>query len=119
MQVAGNPALAPFAKFQFIIREIAKTMDLDPDKVTNNMEEAELQASMMQKMQMQQQPQPPAAGVNPADPTGAGGGTIGTGVAPTPDEQGFTGNVQGQGQTAGTVTPQEASGQQASIGQLQ
>ena len=119
LQTASTPALAPFAKFQFIIREIAKTMDLDPDKVTNNMEEAELQASMMQKMQMQQQPQPPAAGVNPADPTGAGGGTIGTGVAPTPDEQGFTGNVQGQGQTAGTVTPQEASGQQASIGQLQ
>ena len=29
--VASNPALAPFAKFQYIIREIAKAMDLDPD----------------------------------------------------------------------------------------
>ena len=40
LQVASNPALAPFAKFQYVIREIAKAMDLDPDKVTNNMDEA-------------------------------------------------------------------------------
>ena len=91
-------------------------MDLDPDKVTNNMEEAELQASMMQKMQMQQQP---PAGADPNDPTGAGGGTIGTGIAPTPNEQGFTGNEQGQGQTAGAVTPQEAGGQQTATRQFQ
>ena len=37
------------------------------------------------------------AGANPNDPTGAGGGTIGTGVAPGPQEQGFTGNAQQQG----------------------
>ena len=116
LQTASSPALAPFAKFQFIIREIAKTMDLDPDKVTNNMEEAELQASMMQKMQMQQQP---PAGADPNDPTGAGGGTIGTGIAPTPNEQGFTGNEQGQGQTAGAVTPQEVGGQQTATRQFQ
>ena len=47
LQVAGNPALAPFAKFQYIIREIAKAMDLDPDKVTNNMDEAAIQAELM------------------------------------------------------------------------
>ena len=40
LQVASNPALAPFAKFPYIVREIAKSMDLDPDKVTNSMEEA-------------------------------------------------------------------------------
>ena len=44
LQVASNPVLAPFAKFQYVIREIAKAMDLDPDKVTNNMDEASLQA---------------------------------------------------------------------------
>ena len=74
--IASNPALAPFAKFQYIIREIAKSMDLDPEKVTNNMEEAALQAKMMQDMQPQQPPLP--AGADPNDPTGAGGGTIGT-----------------------------------------
>ena len=96
LQVASNPALAPFAKFNYIVREIAKSMDLDPSKVTNNMDEAVLQAEMLKGMQgdMPQQPQAPA-GTNPADPTGAGGGTIGVGQAPQPNEQGFTGNGQG------------------------
>jgi hypothetical protein len=113
--VASNPALAPFAKFQYIIREIAKAMDLDPDKVTNNMEEAALQAKMLQEQQAKQQP---PAGADPNDPTGAGGGTIGTGIAPTPNEQGFTGNVQPQ-QQAGTSEPQTASGEQEANRQLQ
>jgi len=117
LQVAGNPALAPFAKFQYIIREIAKSMDLDPEKVTNNMEEAALQAKMMQDMQPQQQPAP--AGTDPNDPTGAGGGTIGTGIAPTPNEQGFTGNEQPQGQQANTATTQTPSGEQETAGQFQ
>ena len=111
--IASNPALAPFAKFQYIIREIAKSMDLDPEKVTNNMEEAALQAKMMQDMQPQQ-PQLPA-GTDPNDPTGAGGGTIGTGVAPTPGEQGFTGNEQATGQQANTATPQTPRGEQETI----
>ena len=95
LQVASNPALAPIAKFNYIVREIAKSMDLDPSKVTNNMDEAVLQAEMLKGMQgdMPQQPQAPA-GANPADPTGAGGGTIGVGQAPQPNEQGFTGNGQ-------------------------
>ena len=113
MQVASNPTLAPFAKFQYIIREIAKSMDLDPEKVTNNMEEAALQAKMMQDMQPQQPPLP--AGADPNDPTGAGGGTIGTGVAPTPGEQGFTGNEQATGQQANTATPQTPRGEQETI----
>ena len=111
--IASNPALAPFAKFQYIIREIAKSMDLDPEKVTNNMEEAALQAKMMQDMHPQQPPLP--AGPAPNDPTGAGGGTIGTGVAPTPGEQGFTGNEQATGQQANTATPQTPRGEQETI----
>jgi hypothetical protein len=51
LQVASNPVLAPFAKFQYVIREIAKSMDLDPDKVTNNMNEAALQAELMKEFQ--------------------------------------------------------------------
>ncbi len=51
MQVASNPALAPFAKFEYIIREIAKSMELDPDKVTNNMDEAAIQAELMKGFQ--------------------------------------------------------------------
>ena len=109
LQTASNPSLAPFAKFNYIIREIAKAMDLDPAKVTNNMDEVVLQAELLKQFQaaQPQQPQPPA-GANPADPTGAGGGTIGTGQVPTPGEQGFTG--AGQGGQANTQQPQ-ATGQ--------
>jgi hypothetical protein len=105
MQISSNPTLAPFAKFQYIIREIAKSLELDPDKVTNNMDEAAIQAELMKGFQQQQ---PPAQGGNPMDPTGAGGGNIGTGQVPTPQEQGFSGNEQGQG------APQQAqaTGQQ-------
>ena len=114
LQTASNPALAPFAKFNYIIREIAKSMDLDPSKVTNNMDEAVLQAELLKQFQGPQQPpqqgQPaqggkPAAGANPMDPTGAGGGTIGTGQVPQPNEQGFSGN--GQANTGQPQTPSE------------
>jgi hypothetical protein len=98
LQVASNPNLAPFAKMDYIIREIAKSLDLDPEKVTNDKAEAMLMAELMKSFQPQQPQQgKPPAGANPNDPTGAGGGTIGTGTAPGPQEQGFTGNAQPQG----------------------
>ena len=118
MQVAGNPMLAPFAKFDYIIREIAKSLDLDPDKVTNNIKEAAVQAELMkafQQEQPQQQPEGAPAGADAMDTSGAGGGTIGTGQAPTPQEQGFSGNA-GQG----TPQPPEGSGEQSGpVGQVQ
>ena len=94
LQVGANPALAPWMKSQYIIREIAKSMELDPDKVTNNIEEAQEQAMVMQKQQAEAQAQAgPAEGApQPSDPTGAGNGNIGMGQVPTPDEQGFSGN---------------------------
>ena len=102
LQVASNPALAPFAKFPYIVREIAKSMDLDPDKVTNNMEEAARQAQIMQQNAPPQPPQPPgqpqggAPGVpGVQDTAGTGGGNIGIGQAPVPGEQGFSGNPPG------------------------
>ena len=100
LQVASNPMLAPFAKMDYIVREIAKSMDLDPDKVTNSMADAAIQAEIMKGFQqpMPEQPQgplqeEPPAGADVQDPTGAGGGNIGTGTAPVPGEEGFSGNV--------------------------
>ena len=101
LQIVSNPALMPFAKMPYIIREIAKSMDLDQDKVTNNMEEAARQAALMAP------PAPPAggpeaAGAPPvpgtgvADMTGGGAGNIGVGAAPVPGEQGFSGNSAAQ-----------------------
>ena len=117
LSVASNPALAPFAKFQYIIREIAKSMDLDPDKVTNNMDEATLQAEIMKGFQAPQAEQEaPVAGVDAMDTSGAGGGNIGVGQAPVPNEQGFTGNV---GQQANTQQAQATGEQQPPVGSIQ
>jgi hypothetical protein len=112
LQVASNPALAPFAKMDYIIREIAKAMDLDPNKVTNSLQDAVIQAEIFKKFQQpapeqqqgpvppegqpQQVPQgpPPApAGANVEDTSGGGGSQMGIGTAPLPDEEGFSGNV--------------------------
>jgi len=105
--VVQNPVLAPFAKMDYIIREIAKSMDLDPDKVTNSMQKAAVQAEILKQFQaVNPPPAPPAgamapggapggapAGVQVQDTQGSGGGQIGTGTAPTPGEPGFSANT--------------------------
>jgi len=106
LQVVQNPALAPFARMDYIVREIAKSMDLDPDKVGNNMAQAAVQAEILKEFQAANPPPAPEPGVAPPqgapagaqvqDTQGSGGGTIGTGTAPTPGEQGFSGNQQVQ-----------------------
>ena len=102
LQVAQNPTLAPFAQMDYIIREIAKSMDLDPSKVTNSMQDAAIQAEILKAFQAPQQPPAGPEGVAPpqgqgpqgvADTSGGGGSQMGIGTAPTPGEQGFTGNV--------------------------
>jgi len=91
LQVVQNPVLAPFAKLPYIVKEIAKSMDLDPELVSNDMEEAAKQALLLQKMQPA--PTAPEMGAQPlpvSDTSGGGGGNIGVGTAPTPGEQGFS-----------------------------
>jgi len=108
--VVQNPVLAPFAKMDYVIREIAKSMDLDPDKVVNSKSDALLQAELLKDFRAENPPPPapegapqpqqagqkPPAGAQVQDTSGSGGGTIGTGTAPQPGEQGFSGNT-GQG----------------------
>ena len=94
LQVIQNPALAPFAKLPYIVREIAKSMDLDPDLVANNMDEAARQALILQKMQPPPEPTAAAGGPPPvSDTSGGGNGNMGVGTAPAPGEQGFSGNA--------------------------
>jgi len=120
--IVQNPVLAPFAKMDYIIREIAKSMDLDPDKVANSMGEAAIQAELLKKFQApppelapgtvppgtpigpqggppkqpgQPQQAKPPAGVQATDTQGSGGGNIGTGSVPPPGVQGFSGNTGG------------------------
>ncbi len=116
LNIASNPVLAPFAKFQYVIREIAKSLDLDPDKVTNNMSEAALQAEMMKEFQApMQEGQDAPAGADAMDTSGAGGGNIGVGQAPVPGEQGFSAN----GQAANTQQTQAVGQQQPPMASVQ
>jgi hypothetical protein len=94
LQIGANPNLSPWMKSQYIIREIAKSMELDPDKVTNNIEEAQAQAVMMQAQQPPQGAPTPEGVPGPQDTNGSGNANIGVGMSPTPGENGFSGNEQ-------------------------
>ena len=103
MQTASNPALAPFVKWHTCLKEIAKSLDIDPDQLINDPEKAAIYAQIMGMAngnqnntasaggqgQMGQTGEVPT-GASPTDPTGAGGGNIGTGNVPMPGEAGFS-----------------------------
>jgi len=102
LQVGANPTIAPFIKYHAVLREIAKTLDLDPDQLINDPEKAAIYSEIIgvatngnQQAQGNGQ-QPPMggggevpAGANPNDPTGVGGGNIGTGSVPQTGEPSF------------------------------
>jgi len=117
MQMTSNEQMAPFVKYDYILRELAASMDLDEDKILNDPREAAIQQKMMAEIKalMPEQPAPPPqAGPqggppvpSPADPTGNGGGNIAAGAAPEPDAAGFTG---GGGGDNGGQPPQQPAG---------
>lgn len=110
LQITGNPNVAPMINMEYLLKEIAKSLDLDKDKLVNSVADASLYAEMIGKANgngNQQQPsqeaggaQPPGgsggdrgatAGLNPEDATGTGGGNIGVGSSPSPGQAGFSG----------------------------
>ena len=110
MQMTANQQMAPFVKYDFILRELAASMDLDEDKIMNDPREAMIQAKMMAEIQaMMPQPDPaqaapaPGGAPSPQDPTGNGNGNIAPGSAPEPGAPGFTG--AGGGDNGGNVPP--------------
>ena len=103
MQVASNQFLAPFVKWHSIIREIAKSMDIDPDQLVNDPEKAAIFAKMIGEMNVNQQAQGNnqqqgsmgdtggvPAGAAVTDTQGSGGGNIGVGTPQVAGESGFT-----------------------------
>jgi len=109
LQTAQNPAIAPFVKMSKLISELAYSLDLDPDEILNDPEEAALAAQIIgmqnnvgQGTGEQVSPnseqqgamgavegapqQPTDAGV-----TGTGDGNIGTGNVPQAGESEFSG----------------------------
>ena len=102
MQTAANPSLAPFVKWHTILKEVAKSLDIDPEQIINDPDRAAIFAQIMGMVngnqtntaaaggQAQMGPAMQApAGASPTDNTGAGGGNIGTGNVPLPGEAGF------------------------------
>ena len=109
LQTVANPMLAPFIKIPNLIRELAIAQDIDPDSLVNDINDAQIFAEMLKGLnvgqQASEQAQGPSqqqdgmggtggipAGGNPEDPSGVGGGTIGTGNVPQSGESNFTGN---------------------------
>ena len=109
MQLSSNPAMAPFIKFDYVLREIAASMDLDEDYIMNDPREAMIQAKLMADMAALMPDTGAAPQQAPAqDPTGTGGGTIAPGNAPEPGAEGFTGG--GGGANGGNPPPQQPQG---------
>jgi len=108
LQTIQNPAVAPFIKVNKLISELAISLDLDPDELMNDPEEAAL---MAQIIGMQNAGQATGSETGPDNPqqglmgtpegvppeaqglgvTGTGGGNIGTGNVPQPGEGEFAG----------------------------
>ena len=110
LQTAQNPTIAPFVKVSKLVSELAYSLDLDPDEILNDPEEAALMAQIigMQNAQQntgeeiepfgQQQTGMGGTGGLPQGAqnvgvTGTGGGNIGTGNVPVAGEDTFSGTV--------------------------
>lgn len=109
LQITANPMDAPFVKRDYILRELAASMDLEADKVVNDPREAAIQAEMMRELNQKQGVDPaqleaqkqqgnPAGAPSPQDPTGNGGGNIAPGQPQIPGGEGFQGTPRPQEQ---------------------
>ena len=106
LQIGSNPSLAPYVKFDYILTEIAASLDLDEEKILYDPAEIQINKMIAAQNQQQEGGLPPelaalaqggggegnaTTGVpNVADPTGTGGGNISPGAAPEPGAAGFT-----------------------------
>jgi len=122
LQTAQSPAIAPFVKISKLVSELAYSLDLDPDEILNDPEEAAIMAQIIgmqnagQTIGEEAQPdsqQPGGMGSlagTPAQPqelgpTGTGGGNIGIGNVPVAGESEFSGTI-GAVTGAGQGSPQ-------------
>ena len=115
LQTAQSPAIAPFVKISKLVSELAYSLDLDPDEILNDPEEAAIMAQIIGMQNAGQtngeeaQPvgqQPTMGNIQgvPEGPqelgvTGTGGGNIGTGDVPIPGEDSFSGTIGATGPT--------------------
>ena len=112
LQTAQNPTIAPFVKISKLVSELAYSLDLDPDEILNDPEEAAMMAQIIgmqnagQNTGEEAQPggqQPTGVGGAGGVPqgtqnvgvTGTGGGNIGIGNVPVAGEDSFSGTLRG------------------------
>lgn len=69
LQLTNNPVDGPWAKRDYLLRELAESLDLEADKAVNDPREAGLQAMMMQQMML-------AQGIDPNKQGSQGGGSV-------------------------------------------
>lgn len=109
LQITAGEMDAPFVKRDYILRELAQSLDLDPEKIVNDPREAAIQAENLKKLreamgtveQPMQTPPNAAGAAAPSDPTQTGGGNVQPGAAPSPGAEGFTGATPPNAGTGG------------------
>jgi len=116
LQTAQNPTIAPFVKISKLVSELAYSLDLDPDEILNDPEEAAIMAQIIGMQNAGQTTSPEAQSPNgqptnmgspqgtPQQPqdlgvTGTGGGNIGIGNVPVAGESQFSGTPRATGPT--------------------
>jgi hypothetical protein len=108
LQITNNQYDLPYVKRDYALREIAASMDLDPEKLVNDPREAGIQAAQILEYQKAMGIDPnaqggqgnnPSSAPNVSDPTGQGG-TATPGNSPAPGAQGYTGSGGGSAAAA-------------------
>ena len=110
LQTIQNPAIAPFVRISEVVKELAYSLDLDPDEIINSKDEAEIYAKIIgfqnaNKGNGSQAPIPgqlgPMGGDGGVPQEGAGTNVSGNGEipigadnAPMPGEMDFSGQVE-------------------------
>ena len=110
LQTVQNPAIAPFVRMSEVIKELAHSLDLDPQEIMNTKDEAQIYAKIIGQQNVNQRTSPqapipgelgpmegnggiPAENAGPNNP-GNGESPIGPGNTPMPGEMEFTGQVE-------------------------
>ena len=110
LQTIQNPSIAPFVRISEVIKELAYSLDLDPDEIINSKDEAEIYAKIIgyqnaQQGNSQEAPIPgqqpgmetpggvPQQGAGP-DNAGNGEGIDPTNSPPMPGEMDFSGQAE-------------------------
>ena len=110
LQTVQNPAIAPFVRMSEVIKELAFSLDLDPEEIMNTKDEAEIYAKIIGQQNVNKGTSPTAPipgqlgpmegdGGIPAENAGAdnsgnGESPIGPGNVSMPGEMEFTGQTE-------------------------